>query len=122
MTTTVMRAMMSTTTDAATTAAAPKPKKPKAKTPSNDKLKKDLAVNVSATYNLSLSQSEKIVNTILDDIVEVREFGWTLSPTYLPYSCCDAHAMSFLNTIVSFLPSYVCSFLSSRNLLTPCMD
>ena len=71
MTTTVMRAMMSTTTDAA----APKPKKTKAKTPSNDKLKKDLAVNVSATYKLSLSQSEKIVNTILDDIVEVRELG-----------------------------------------------
>ena len=71
--TTVMRAMMSTTTT--TDAAAPKPKKTKAKTPSNDKLKKDLAVNVSATYKLSLSQSEKIVNTILDDIVEVRELG-----------------------------------------------
>ena len=64
---------MSTTTT--TDAAAPKPKKTKAKTPSNDKLKKDLAVNVSATYKLSLSQSEKIVNTILDDIVEVRELG-----------------------------------------------
>ena len=75
MTTTAMRAMMSTTTTAAATTTAPKPKKTKAKTPSNDKLKKDLAVNVSATYKLSLSQSEKIVNTILDDIVEVRELG-----------------------------------------------
>jgi hypothetical protein len=38
----------------------------------SDLYKKDLIANIAETYELSHTQSEKIINTIFDTIVEVR--------------------------------------------------
>ena len=64
--TTAMRALSTTTTTTTTTKATKT-------TESNGMNKKDLVINVAVTYKLSVNKSAKIVNTILDGIVEVRE-------------------------------------------------
>lgn len=41
----------------------------------SDLYKKDLIANIAETYELSHTQSGKIINTIFDSIVEVRTIG-----------------------------------------------